>query len=75
MKASSKRPRAESSTGAASLPPSLGDPTAEEYVNPTAAVDPPPSSSSDSSIRSMLDIFMTVQAAHGQILLDVLTEL
>ena len=73
MKASSKHPRVESSTGA-SRPPSSGDPIAEEYVDPTATVDPPPSSSSDSSIRSMLDTIMTIQAAHGQILLDVLTE-
>ena len=75
MKASSKRPRVESSTGDASRPPSSGDPSAEEYVDPTTTIDPSPSSSSDSSIRSMLDTVMTVQAAHGQILLDVLTEL
>ena len=73
LKASSKRPRVESSIGA-SMPPS-GDPTIEEYVNPIAAVDPPPSSSSNTSLRSMLDIVMIVQAAHGQILMDVLTEL
>ena len=40
-----------------------------------AVVDPPPSTSSDSSIRNMLDTVMTVQAAHGQLLVDVLTEL
>ena len=74
MKASSKRPRVESSTGAASHPPSSGDPTAEEFVDPTSAVDPPPSTSSDSSIWSMLDTVMTIQAAHGQLLVDVLTE-
>ena len=75
MKDSSKCPRVESSTGDASRPPLSGDPTAEEYVDPTAAVDPPPSSSSNSSLRSMLDTIITVQAAHGQLLLDVLTEL
>ena len=75
MKANSKRLHVESSTGAASPPPSSGDPTAEEFVNPTTAVDPPPSASGDSSIRSMLDIFMTVQAVHGQLLMDVLTGL
>ena len=47
MKASSKRLRVESSTGDVSQPPSLGDPIAEKYVDPTAAVDPSPSSSSD----------------------------
>ena len=71
MKVSSKHPRVESSSSATSQPPSI----AEEFVDPTAAVDPPPSSSSDSFIRSMLDTVMTVQVAHGQLLVDVLTEL
>ena len=75
MRGSSKRLKVESSIGAASHPPSSGDPIAEEFVDPTAAIDPPPSSSSDSSIRSMLDTVMTVQVAHGQLLVDVLTEL
>ena len=74
MKASSKHLRVESSTGA-SRPPTFGDPTAEEFVDPIATVEPPASSSSDDSIQSMLDTVMTVQAAHGQLLLDVLTEL
>ena len=75
MRASSKHPRVESSTGVVAQPPSSGDPIAEEFVDPTAAVDPPPSALDDSSIRSMLDTVMTVQAAHGQLLVDVLTEL
>ena len=75
MKASSKHPRVKSSTGAATQPPSSGDPIAEAYVNPTAAIDPPPSSLSDSSIRSMLDTIITVQATHGQLLVHVLMEL
>ena len=74
MKANSKRPRVKSSTGDASQPPS-GDPFAEEFVGPTTTVDPPPSSLNDSSIWSMLDTVMTVHAARGQILLDVLMEL
>ena len=74
MKASSKHPRVESSTGA-SRPPTFGDPTAEEFVGPTAVVEPPASSSSDASIRSMLHTIMTIQATYGQLLLDVLTEL
>ena len=65
MKASSKRPCVESSSGVASHPPSSSDPTAEEFVDPTIAVDPQPSTSGDSSIQSMLDTIMTVQAAHG----------
>ena len=75
MKASSKRPRVKSSTGDASRPPLFGDPYAEEFVDPTATIDPPPSSSSDASIWTMLETMMIVQAAHGQILVDVLTEL
>ena len=76
MRASSKRPRVESSLGVAPPPlSSLGDPTADEYVDPTTATAPPPSTSDDSSIRHMLDTVMTIQAAHGQLLVDVLTEL
>jgi len=75
MKASFKSPRVKSSAGAASQPPSSGNPTAKAYVDPTAIVDPPPSSSGDSSIQSKLDTVMTVQVARGQLLVDVLTEL
>ena len=49
MKASSKSSRVVSSTGA-SRPPTCGDPTAEEFVDPTTAVEPPASSLSDDSI-------------------------
>ena len=73
LKASSKRPRVKSSIDDASQPPS-GDPSTEAYVDPTTAVDPPPSTSSDSSLHAMLDKILTVQAAHRQILLDVLNE-
>ena len=76
MRVSFKRPRVESSLSVTPhSPPSSSDPTVEAYVDPTAVVDPPPSSSSDSSIRSMLDTVMTIQAAHGQLLVDVLMEL
>ena len=75
MKDSSKRPKVESSTGDASWPPPSRDPSIEEFVDPTTAVNPPPSSSSDASLRSMLDTVMTVQATHEQILMDVLAEL
>ena len=67
FRASSKRPRVKSSTGDASRPPS-GDPSAKTYVDPTTIVDPPPSTSGDSSLRSMLDTVMTIQATHGQLL-------
>ena len=47
----------ESSTSDASRPPPSIDPSAEAYVDPTAVVDPPPSTSSDSSLRAMLITF------------------
>ena len=76
MKASSKRPRVESSSGIAPSPhPSSGDPIAEEFVDSTDAATPPPSTSDDSSIHHMLDTVMTIQVVHGQLLVDVLTEL
>ena len=75
MKASSLCSRVESSTSDAFRPPPSGDPSTETYVDPTAAVDPLSSTSSDSSLHAMLDTIMTVQATHGQLLLDVLNEL
>ena len=54
LKASSKRPRVESSTSA-TRPSTSGDPTTEEFVDPTAVVEPLASSSSDSSLWSMLE--------------------
>ena len=66
MRASSKHPQVESSTGAASQPSTSGDLTAKEYVDPTAAIDPPPtSSSSDAALQILLETVMTVQAAQG----------
>ena len=74
LKASSKHPRVESSIGDASRDPSFGDPTAEDFVDPTAAVDPPLFTSSSSFMRTMLEMCLIVQAAHGQLLLDLLNE-
>ena len=65
MKASSKRPHLESSTSVASHPPSSGDPTTKEFVDPTAAVDPPPFPSDNSNLRGILETIMTIQVAHG----------
>ena len=78
MRASSKRPRVKSSSGAPPPPPpppSLSDPAVDAFVDPTAAADPSPSTSDVASIRRMLDTVKTIQAAHGQLLVDVLTEL
>ena len=60
LKASSKRPRVKSSTGDASRAPPSGDPSAKAYVDHITAVDPPPSTLSASSMRTMLDTIMTV---------------
>ena len=76
MRASSKRPRVES-FGVAPLPPSsTGDTTAEESVE-LAATAPIPLSSTldDSDIRRLLETIMTIQSAHGQLLVDMLDEL
>ena len=76
MRASSKRPRVESSSDVAPPPPlPSGDPVAEEFVDTTAVVAPSPSTSDDSSICHMLDTIMIVHVAHGQLLVDVLMEL
>ena len=78
MRASSKRLRVEPSGVAPPPPSSTGDTTIEEPVD-HAAVDaadvPPPLTLDDSDIRRMLETIMTVQAAHGQILVDMLDEL
>ena len=79
MRTSSKRPRVKP-FGVAPPPSSfIGDTMAEEFVDPatTAAVAdvPPPSTIDDLDIRRMLETVLTVQAAHGQILVDVLDEI
>ena len=60
LKASFKRPCVESSIGDASRAPPSGDPFVEAYVDPTAVVDPPPFTTSDSSLRAMLDTVLTI---------------
>ena len=74
LKASSKRPRVESSTGDASRDPPSSDPVVEEFMDPTTTVDPPPSTPTSSSITTMLEMCLTVQATYGQLLLDLLNE-
>ena len=74
LRVGSTRPRGESS-GAVPLPPSsTGADTAEAYSAADADV-PPPTTSDVSNIQRTLDHVLTVQAAHGQILVDVLDEI
>ena len=78
MRVSSKHPMVEPSGVAPPLPSSTGDTMAEESIDPAAAAAdvPPPSTSDDSDIQRMLETtVMTIQAAHGQILVDMLDEL
>ena len=74
MRASSKYPRVETSNVTPPPPSSPGDTTTKESVDPAAAV-PPPSTLDDSDIQHMLETVMTVQVAHGQLLVDMLDEL
>ena len=61
MRASSKCPSVESSSGVIPPPPSsIGDPFAEVYVDPTATAAPPSSTSDDSNTRRMLETVMTI---------------
>ena len=77
MKESSKRPRVEP-FGTAPFPSFTGTTSGEAFGNPVgagAADVPPPSTSNDFHIRRMLKTVMTVQAAHDQLLVDMLDEL
>ena len=55
MRASSKRPRVETSGVAPPPPSSIGDTMAAKSIDPAATVVPPPSTSDDSNIRRMLE--------------------
>ena len=67
-------PRGMSSSVGPPPPSSTGADTAE--VSGVTAADVPPSTTSDDSdIRRTLDHVLTVLAAHGQILVDVLDEI
>ena len=65
------------SFGAVPPPPSsTGADTAETSGASAADADvPPPTTSDDSDIRRTLDHVLTIQVAHGQILVDVLDEI
>ena len=59
-----------------SVPPPPSSTAAETSGGAAAAIDvPPPTTSDDSDIRRTLDHVLTVQAAQGQILVDILDEI
>ena len=76
LRVGTTRPRGES-FGVVPPPPfSTGVDTAEAYGDAAADVDvPPPTTSDDSNIRRTLDYVLTIQTAHGQILVNVLDEI
>ena len=70
------RPRGASYDVVPPPPSSTGADTAEASGAAAANADvPPPTTSDDSDIRCTLDHVLTVQVAHGQILVDVLDEI
>ena len=77
LRVAPSRPRGASSSGVP--PPSSSTSTAATETSGAVAdadVDvPPPTASDDSDIRRTLDHVLTVQAAQGQILVDVLDEI
>ena len=76
MRVAPLRPRGVSSGVVPPPPSSTGADAAE--TSGAAAADAnvlPPTISDDSDIRHTLDHVLTVQAAHGQILVDVLDEI
>ena len=78
MRESSKRPRVEP-YGTTPPPPFFTDTTSGEAsakpVGDAVAAVPPPYTSNDFDIHRTLETIMTVQAAHGQLLGDMLDEL
>ena len=74
MRADHSGPRGASSSDVPPSPSSRGVAAAETSSAATANV-PPSTTSDDSNIRRTLDHVLTVQAAQGQILVDVLDEI
>ena len=75
LRESSKCPRVEPSGTVPPPPSSIGTTSGEAYADPVAADVPPPSASDDFDIHHTLETVMTIRAAHGQLLVDMLDEL
>ena len=76
MRVGPTRPRGASSGVVPPPPSSTGADAAEASGVAAANADvPPPTTSDDSDIQRTLDHVLTVQAAHEQILVDVLNEI
>ena len=75
MRVAPSYPRGASFSAVPPPPSSTGADVAERSGATVDADVPPPTASDDSNIRRTLDHVLTVQAAHGQILVDVLNEI
>ena len=75
MRVAHSRPRGASSSGVPPPPSSTGVDAAETSGAAADDAVPSPTALDDSDIRCTLDHVLTVQAAHGQILVDVLDEI
>ena len=75
LRVAPSHPRGASSSGVPTPPSSIGTDVAETSGATTDADVPPSTASDDSDIRRMLDHVLTVQEAHGQILVDMLDEI
>ena len=75
LRVAHSRSRGASSSGVPPLPSSTGVDAAGTSGAATDDDVPPPTASDDSDIRRTLDHVLTVQAAQGQILVDVLDEI
>ena len=75
MRVAPSRPRGASSSG---VPPPLSSTGVDAAETSGATADddvPPPTATNDSDIRRTLDHVLTVQATHGQILVDMLDKI
>ena len=75
MRVAPSHPRGVSSSGVPPLSSSTGTAAAKTSGAAADANVPPPITSNDSDIRRTLDHILTVQAAQGQILVDVFDEI
>ena len=75
LRVAPSHPRGGSSSGVPPPPSSTGTAVTETSGAATNADVPPSTASNDSDIRRTLDHVLTVQAAQGQILVDVLDEI
>ena len=69
-------PSVSCGASSSSVPPHPSSTGAAETSGAAAATDvPPPTTSDDSDIQRTLDHVLTVQVAHGQVLVDILDEI